>query len=532
MVLVQQSREKTLANKPSDEAAVSNFVNEIMGMLKGYIAANSDRAEPVLRLRSPDELRKTFTFTIPKSPVSLDHLLNVCRDCMKYSLRTGHAQFLNQLFAGADPVALMGEFVSTTLNTSMYTYEAAPVFTLMEGTVLAKMRSLAGWPADKGDGIFSPGGSFSNIYAVNVARYVLNPAVKELGNWAFSKPLVLFTSDHSHYSFMKAAGLLGIGTANVVKVPCDESGRMRVDQLRALVLQARESGKQPFFVNATAGTTVYGAFDDIASISAVAKEFGLWLHVDGAWGASVLCSSRHRKLMQGVEHADSLTWNPHKMLGIPLQCSAFLLRDGASREAASNGNAGGAQGARSGPGRVGLLADCHKACAQYLFQNDKLYAGYDTGDKSLQCGRKVDVLKYWLAWQAAGDEGMERRVDHAFAMSAYLVQCLKKEPAKYRLVSDPQCTNVCFWYIPEALQSELGAGTAWLGDKTLCDRVHKVAPLIKAELQRRGSVMVGYQPVGSLPNFFRYIVMSSSVTNADVDTFLSEIDDIGRTLSV
>ncbi len=130
-------------------------------------------------------------------------------------------------------------------------------------------------------------------------------------------------------------------------------------------------------VVATAGTTVYGAFDPINDIADVCVAHGLWLHVDAAWGGGVLVSRRHRHLMDGVERSDSLTWNPHKLLGAPQQCSVFLTK------------------------HEGLLQAAHSAQASYLFQPDKFYdVSYDTGDKTFQCGRKVDVFKFWLMWKA------------------------------------------------------------------------------------------------------------------------------------
>ena len=128
---------------------------------------------------------------------------------------------------------------------------------------------------------------------------------------------------------------------------------------------------------ATEGTTVFGAFDPINALADVCAKYGLWLHVDSAWGGGVLMSRKHRHLMAGVERADSVTWNPHKLLGVPQQCSVILCR------------------------HQGLLKDVHRAEATYLFQKDKFYdISYDTGDKTFQCGRKVDVLKFWLMWKA------------------------------------------------------------------------------------------------------------------------------------
>lgn len=141
---------------------------------------------------------------------------------------------------------------------------------------------------------------------------------------------------------------------------------MLLTDFEAKIQQAIAENKQPFFVNATAGTTVIGAFDDLNGIADLCEKYNLWMHVDACLGGSVILSEKHKHLLNGIERTDSLSWNPHKSLGVPLQCSLLLIKE------------------------KGLLHECNSTAAQYLFQQDKFYdVSYDTGDKSVQCGRKV-----------------------------------------------------------------------------------------------------------------------------------------------
>uniref|UniRef100_A0A8C1LP00 Zgc:163121 n=1 Tax=Cyprinus carpio TaxID=7962 RepID=A0A8C1LP00_CYPCA len=234
-----------------------------------------------------------------------------------------------------------------------FTYEISPVFILMEEVVLRKMHSIIGWPEEDGDGIFCPGNNtMSNLYSVLLARFHLFPAVKTHGMSVIPR-LALFTSEHSHYSIKKSAAVLGIGSENVIVIRCDERGKMISSELNSSIV----AGLVPFYVSATAGTTVCGTFDPLNEIVDICEHHGLWIQND----ASIhMLSSR----------AHSVTWNPHKMMGIPLQCSIILVK------------------------RKGLLQECNQLCAEYLFQPDKHYdVSYDTGDKSIQCGRHIDVFK-------------------------------------------------------------------------------------------------------------------------------------------
>ncbi|NXV24922.1 CSAD decarboxylase, partial [Cepphus grylle] len=348
----------------------------------------------VCEWKEPAELRELLDLELRSRGEPPEQLLERCRAVIHHSVRTGHPRFFNQLFSGLDHHSLAGRLITETLNTSQYTYEIAPVFVLMEEVVLAKLRELVGWSS--GDGIFSPGGSMSNMYAMNVARFHRFPESRQKGNWALPR-LALFASQESHYSMQKGAAFLGIGTDNVRLVATDQRGKMVPEELEKEIQRAKAEGAEPFFVCATCGTTVLGAFDPLGSIADICQRHGLWLHVDAAWGGSALLSQKHRHLLAGIE-ADSVAWNPHKMLAVGLQCSAFLLRDAS-----------------------GLLQRCHGAGATYLFQKDKFYdIAYDTGDKTPQCGRRVDCLKLWLLWKAVGTEGLARRVERAFAFTRWV----------------------------------------------------------------------------------------------------------------
>lgn len=173
---------------------------------------------------------------------------------------------------------MAGEWLTATANTNMFTYEIAPVFILMENVVLSKMRKIIGW--DGGDSILAPGGSISNLYAFLAARHKMFPNYKEHGARALPGELVMFTSDQCHYSVKSCAAVCGLGTDNCVMVPSDEHGRLIPAELERLILERKARGQIPFFVNATAGTTVLGAFDPINAVADICEKYNCWFHVD------------------------------------------------------------------------------------------------------------------------------------------------------------------------------------------------------------------------------------------------------------
>ncbi|WP_096328597.1 pyridoxal phosphate-dependent decarboxylase family protein [Nannocystis exedens] len=427
------------------------------------------------------------------APLDLTTLTRAIEAVIARSVRTLHPRFFNQNFAGADPVAVVGDFLGAALNTTMATYEAAPVFTLIEREVLARLAALAGWPAH--EGVFVPGGSVSNLYALQLARLRVDPEARERGHDGV--PLVAFASTHAHYSFEKSVVLLGLGRRALIKVACDERGRMRPDALAAAIDAALARGQRPFFVGATAGTTVLGGFDPLPALADLAERHRLWLHVDGSFGASALFSSGQAQLMAGVARADSLAWNLHKMLGVTQQCAAFLVRGtGALRAAFATG-------------------------ASYLFQPDKPHAELDSGDATFQCARRVDALKAWLVWKFRGEAGFAARIDHAVGLADHCAARIAGDPRFY-LAAPPSWVNVCFWWIPPDLRPF--AGRTPEVDATL----HALAPRLKAAMLRRGEAMLGFQPVDGGPNCFRLLFINPATTIADVDATLELVDACGR----
>lgn len=418
-------------------------------------------------------------------------LTRVVEATIARSVRTLHPRFFNQNFAGADPIAVVGDWLGAALNTTMATYEAAPVFTLMERAVLARLAALAGWDAH--EGLFVPGGSFSNLYALHLARLRVDPDCRERGH--SGERLVAFTSTHAHYSLEKAVMLLGLGRRSLVEVACDEGGRMRPEALAAEIDAARRRGERPFFINATSGTTVLGAFDPLPRLAELAARHDLWLHVDGSFGASALLSPAQAWRMDGVARADSLAWNLHKMLGVTQQCAAFLVR------------------------RTGSLRAAFATGASYLFQPDKPHAELDSGDLTFQCARRVDALKAWLTWKARGEAGLAARIDHAVALAERAATRIAADP-RFCLAAPPSWVNVCFWWIPPELRPLARSPEV---DAAL----HALAPAIKAEMLRRGQAMLGFQPVGGGPNCFRLLFINPSVRPDDIDATLDILDACG-----
>jgi len=212
----------------------------------------------------------------------------------------------------------------------------------------------------------------------------------------------------------------------VITVKSNGDGRMIPDRLDEAIRRAREQGAHPFLVGATAGTTVLGAFDPLEAIAAICREHDVWLHADGAWGGPILLSQRHRHLLRGAELADSFSWDAHKIMGVTLTCTAFLTRH-----------------------RGTLFRACgnDEEQGEYLFHQTG-DSHLDLGRISLQCGRRIDSLRFWVLWKHHGDRGLAANVDRLFELTRVATEYVEGHP-RLELMAPVQSLNLCFRYRPE-----------------------------------------------------------------------------------
>ena len=460
-----------------------------------HITRPPGRDEPVIRWAGPEQLAEDFARTVglelldDAGPADPAQLVDAAETVVRRSVQTNHPYFLNQNYAAADPLAVVGDWLGAALNTTNATFEVAPVFTLIERALLAKMARLVGFPAagDHPAGLMCAGASLAQLHALQLARHRVDPGL--IADGADGVRRRILVSGSGHYSAEKLAAVMGLGRTAVESIPTDAAGVMDLDALDA----ALGEGDDVLAVIATAGTTVTAAFDPIGEIADRCEAHDIWLHVDAAYGGAALLSPDQRHRCAGIERADSVVWNLHKMAGMTQQCTALLVRE---------------------PGR---LTTTFATGADYLFQPDKANADLDAGDRTIQCGRRVDALKAWLTWKSRGDAAMGARIDHAVALADHARRLLDEREDLEAIVAG-DFTNVCLTWVPPELRP-FDLDRLEERDRTA---LHAVAPTAKAAMQADGSALIGYQPVLGL-NCFRLIFMNPAVTFDDVGILLDLI---------
>ncbi|KAF9891118.1 hypothetical protein FE257_005054 [Aspergillus nanangensis] len=493
--------------------ALKNGLNGLSSSSNG-VHKDSPSTTALVDHQTPEELRDILQLTLPENGTGQEGLVEIVQKVLRYSVNTWHQGFLDKLYASTNAPGVASELVLAALNTNVHVYQVSPALTVIEKYTGEQLASLFGLDGPNAGGISVQGGSASNTTSIVIARNNLYPDTKKDGNGAYN--FVLFTSAHGHYSIEKAAQMLGLGSSSVWAVPIDSQGRMIPAELEALVQKALRENRTPFYVNATAGTTVMGSFDPFAPIAAICRRYNLWLHVDGSWGGSFIFSQSQRHKLAGADLADSIAINPHKMLGVPVTCSFLLAAD---------------------------LRRFHRANtlpAGYLFHNDDDNDDdtespsdpevWDLADLTLQCGRRADSLKLFLGWTYYGTAGYERQIDSACALAAHLATLVADSP-NFLLVSEnpPPCLQVCFYYAPGG---KLLHPRGIASNETERGRANsKVTEQITHAIVKKG-FMVDFAPPSGDENavgegkFFRCVV-NVQTTRETVEGLVRAIEEVG-----
>jgi len=337
------------------------------------------------------------------------------QDVLISTPKTATNLFFNQLFGGRQSKAVLGDLLAVMLNNSMYTYKVAGPQVGIEQEIIRQSCDLIGY-GSKSNGTFPTGGSMSNYMALVMGRDAKDPLCRLNG---MSKPLIIYTSEECHYSNAKNASFAGIGKNNIRYIKADSKGRMIPKKLEEQIIEDLENGLIPSYVNATAGTTVLGAFDPLNEIADITEKYNIWLHVDGAYCGSVIFSDRYKHLVEGVERSNSFSYNAHKMLGTPLTCSILLVNDKKH------------------------LHDSFSNDADYLYQTDG--DDFNLGKTSFQCGRRNDALKFWTLWKSIGTKGLEQIVDQQFELANVALDYIRSN-RDYTLYSFDDSISICFNY--------------------------------------------------------------------------------------
>ncbi len=427
---------------------------------------------------------------LPASGCSFEQVTATLRTVISNSVIVGHPNTAAHLHCPPLLAALAAEVMISTLNQSMDSFDQAPIATIVEQKLVRWLCAEAGMP-DSADGTFTTGGTQSNYMALLLARDAFvrtqwNWSVQKAGLPAEAHKLRIFCSEVAHFTVEKSASQLGLGTDAVVRVAVDERFRMNPAALRDSMEAAGAAGLLPMAIVATAGTTDFGSVDPLPEVAAIARSARAWFHVDAAYGGALLFSGHHRDNLAGIEAADSLAIDFHKLFWQPIPCSVFLLRDKRHFDS------------------IALHAD-------YLNPESHEDQGIpNLVATSLLTSRRFDALKLWISFQTLGRTKLAAMIDRTVALALHAARVIRDTPS-LELVCEPQLSTVVFRYVPS--RSDIDADP--------------VNATLRQRLFDKGIAVIGHTRVRG-QRCLKFTCMNPSVTEDQMESLLRTVIDQGK----
>lgn len=430
---------KSAAYSPELFAACGQRLCELLEAYLDTQHSRSGRVTPVLDPKAMTATARDWMRTA--SPTSDQELhqrwSTMITTMLANSQNLHHPHYIGHQVPAPVPIAGLCDAVGSVTNQPMAVFEMGPWATAVERALVDALGEQLGFPAGSFAGFITHGGSLANFTALLTARNVALGDAWEDGVHAASPPPVIFTQADAHYSIARSAGMLGLGTRNVVKVGIDDRRRMSPTALRTELESARAAGRKVIAVCASCCTTPIGAFDPIPAIADLCEEFGVWLHVDAAHGGAACFSEKYQPLVEGIERADSVVWDAHKMLFVPALCAFVFYRNREHR------------------------FEAFRQDAPYLFDpSNPGQAEYDVGLQTVECTKRAAGFGLWGVWSLFGPGLFRNLVEETFSLARRFHDALR-ESSDFVPLHEPQCNIVVFRYLPaewhDLSAEELGA---------------------------------------------------------------------------
>lgn len=428
-LLVNHSQLPALAFVDPDgrnRAEIEQLARQVLDLVIDHAATAAGRSP------MPEDISPPGSVDIPDDSTPEADLLEMLPRVLAGSMNPANPGYIGHMDPLPTTMSMLGDLIVAALNNNMLSLEMSPVFSRLEPLLLREFAALFGL-GDRAGGVLVSGGSLGNLQALAVARNVAF-ACRDSGIAGLDRRPVLFASAEAHTSIQKAAMMLGLGTGAVIPVATSPGARMDPVELCRAIERVKAAGQAPFCIVATAGTTTAGSIDPLEEIGRVAREYGLWLHVDAVYAGALIFSARQRHRLSGIEQADSITFNPQKWLYVTKTCGMVLFKDLANLERA------------------------FRVSSPYMGTSDGFT---NLGEIGVQGTRHVDILKLWLSLRHIGKRGYEQLIDESYRLTDYFVAELRKRPF-LELAAVPETSVICFRGTPDWLSPDTWDG--WNAD--------------------------------------------------------------------
>lgn len=439
---------------------------------------------------------KTFKEVLPEDESPIKTIIeDIGKTVLKHSIVVSNPTCLAHLHCPPLSAALAAEVMISGTNQSMDSWDQSASATVLEEKMVHWLSDLF-FKSKQADGVFTSGGTQSNFMGLLLAR---DRFLKRQFNWNAQRnglpieasKLRILCSKDAHFTVRQSAFLLGLGEQAVMPVETDSKHRMCVDSLDRCLKEVSEQGLHPFAIVATAGTTDFGSIDPLAEVATRADHNQIWFHVDAAYGGALMLSERHKHQLTGIDLADSISVDFHKLFYQPISCGAFLVKDKSN-------------------------FDFIKLNADYLNPEDDEETGIpNLVTKSIQTTRRFDALKLFVTFQALGKKTFANMIDYTIKLAKETAIMIEKEP-EFELMNQPEINAVVFRYRPEAI--EKANDEEWLNRQN---------GLIRTKLLEQGHTVLARTRVNKSV-YLKLTLLNPRTTLEDIQSILSQIKHLAQ----
>ncbi|WP_162053279.1 pyridoxal phosphate-dependent decarboxylase family protein [Pontibacter pamirensis] len=392
--------------------------HELINMISDYLAeATTDREEVrAIPWEDPEKQlsywQQDFQKPLQENPNEL------FKDVLSRSIQVHRKRYIGHQTTPTLPITILSSAVTALLNQGMGVYEMGMVGNTLEKILTEHLAQKLGYSTEA-SGFITSGGSLGNLTALLAAR----AAATEIWHKGYKEGLQLavMVSEEAHYCIDRAARIMGLGAEGIIKVPVNDRFQMRTNLLEDYYQQAKSEGKQVISVIGCAGTTSTGSYDNLEAIAAFSQKHSIWFHVDGAHGAPAAFSPKYRHLISGIEKADSVVVDYHKMMMTPSLSTALIFKRG---------------------------SDAYKTFsqrAQYLWVEQESEEWYNGGKRSFECTKAMSALNVYTIFRTYGEEIFRENIERLYGLAAEFASLIRSNK-HFELAYEPECNIICFRY--------------------------------------------------------------------------------------
>lgn len=485
----KSNMKKTKPNIPApfDPESFRKEGHILVDTLSEYLKKSLSGEEmPVLPWNDPDKLTEIFSFeSAGGENESFDEFIKRIID---YSIHIHHPHYIGHQVTSPLPLTALVQFCTTLLNNGAAIYEMGPVNMAMEKNVIKKFGSMIGF--NNGfDGIFTHGGTAGNLTSMLAARQAKTDYnIWEDGIKEMEKPGYII-SEQAHYSVGRNVKIMGLGEESIVKVPVDGNFRLRTDLLEEIKYNAEKKGIKIISVVASSCSTATGTYDDLNAVADFCEKYDLWMHVDGAHGMGVLFSEKYNRKIKGIERADSIVIDFHKMLLVPALNTLVMFKNGE----------------RS--------FETFAQKASYLFQKSQKNLWYNSATRTIECTKSALGIIAYSALKYYGGSYYREYIDSRYDLAQRFSEMIKSDK-NLAIAVEPESNIVCFRFSPE--------NSAGLD-------LNAINSEIRSRIIKEGSFyIVQVELEGKL--WLRVTIINPVTSEDDLKALLERVTDIGESL--